>query len=248
MDHAELRRQLIEHARALAPSGLSQGTTGNLSVRIPEGMLITPSGVPYATMGPEDLVPVAPDGSHAHRLAPSSEWRMHRDIYLARPEVGAVVHAHPVYATTLAIRRMPIPPLHYMVAVAGGRDIPCARYATFGTPELSAAALEVLQDRQACLLANHGMIAIGPDLERAMWLAVEVETLAHQYVLSLALGGPVLLSDPEIARVVEKFRTYGLRRSSAVTRADAADAADAADPADAADAAHAANDPDRFSE
>ena len=211
VNHTALRQQLLAHCLELNRSGLSQGTTGNLSVRVAEGMLITPSGVPYATLRPEDLVVVDADGSWQHRLPPSSEWRFHRDIYLARPEVNAVVHAHPIHCTTLAIRHMPIPAVHYMIAVSGGSEIRCAPYATYGSAELSRLAVEALRDRTACLLANHGMIAIGPDLAKAMWIAVEVETLAHQYLLSLQIGGPILLPDEEIDRVIEKFKTYGLR-------------------------------------
>jgi L-fuculose-phosphate aldolase len=209
MPELELRRQLIAHGLQMQRSGLSEGTSGNLSVRTADGMLITPSGVPYDRLQPEDLVVVHPDGSSRHRLPPSSEWRFHRDIYQERPEIHAVVHAHPIYCTTLAIRRLPIPAVHYMIAVSGGSEIACAPYATYGTPELSRHAVEALRGRTACLLANHGMIAIGPDLDRAMWIALEVETLAHQYLLSLQIGGPVLLDEEEIQRVIEKFKSYG---------------------------------------
>jgi len=211
MNEIELRRQLIAHCLEMHRSGLSEGTTGNLSARVAGGMLITPSGVPYGALQPEDLVLVQPDGNCSHRLPPSSEWRFHRDIYRERPEIHAVVHAHPIHCTTLAIRHLPIPAVHYMIAVSGGSEIRCAPYATYGTPELSLLALEALRDRTACLLANHGMIAIGPDLPKAMWIAVEVETLARQYLLSLQIGGPVLLPDEEIQRVIEKFKSYGLR-------------------------------------
>lgn len=211
MEHLELRRQLIHHALRLGATGLSRGTSGNLSARCPEGMLITPSGIPYGQLQAGDIVLVAPDGSTDHVLAPSSEWRFHRDIYRHRPEIAAVVHAHPPYCTTLAIRRMPIPALHYMIALSGGPEIRCAPYATFGSEELSRVAVEALAGRTACLLANHGMIAIAADLDRAMWIAEEVETLAMQYVLSLQIGGPTLLPDEEIARVIGKFARYGLR-------------------------------------
>ena len=211
MSELEQRQQLIQASLDLIRSGLTQGTSGNLSVRTETGMLITPSGVPYATLLPRDIVPVRPDGSHDHPLNPSSEWQLHRDIYGARPEVQAIVHAHPTFSTALATCHLPIPPFHYMVAVAGGADIRCADYATFGTPELSAATLAALTDRKACLLANHGMVAIGESLARAMWLAVEVETLARQYLLALQIGGPRLLSADHIARVMEKFQSYGLQ-------------------------------------
>ena len=190
--------------------GLNQGTSGNISVRTEGGFLVTPSGRPYGTMSPDDIVPMRFDGSHEGPLTPSSEWRFHRDILAARPEIGAVVHAHPVYATAFAICGQDIPAAHYMIAAAGGPTIRCGTYATFGTPELSAAALVALDGRRACLLANHGLIATGATLERAMWLAVEVETLCRQYAVALQLGIPVILPDDEIARVVAKFANYGL--------------------------------------
>jgi L-fuculose-phosphate aldolase len=211
MSESELRAQLIQASLELIRSGLTQGTSGNLSVRTGTGMLITPSGVPYAMLLAQDIVPVRLDGHHDHALSPSSEWQLHRDIYAARPEVQAIVHAHPTYSTTLATCHLSIPAFHYMVAVAGGADIRCADYATFGTPELSVHTLAALADRKACLLANHGMVAISENLSRAMWLAVEVETLARQYLLALQIGGPRLLSADEIARVMEKFQSYGLK-------------------------------------
>lgn len=211
MSDTGLRQQLIDHCLEMNASGINHGTSGNLSVRVPGGMLITPSGVPYRDLRPEDIVPVALDGSTAHRLPPSSEWRFHRDIYAARPEVGAVVHAHPTWCTVLAIHHLPIPAVHYMVALGGGPDIRCARYETYGTEELSVAALEALEGRRACLLANHGMIATGTDLARALWLAIEVEGLAQQYVLSLQLGKPHVLPDTEIHKVLAKFKDYGKR-------------------------------------
>ncbi len=215
MSDLALRQEIIRNCLKLNASALSQGTSGNLSIRSGDGMLITPSGVPYEALQPQDIVFLSTNGSYDHRLPPSSEWRFHRDIYLAKPEVGAVVHAHPTYCTVLAIRGMAIPALHYMVAVGGGNDIRCAPYHTYGTAELSAAAVAALEGRSACLLANHGMIATGPDMAKAMWLAVEVETLARQYVYALMLGGPNLLSDDEITRVVEKFKGYGLRQEGA---------------------------------
>jgi ribulose-5-phosphate 4-epimerase/fuculose-1-phosphate aldolase len=208
---AALRREIIAQSRKMNELGLNQGTSGNISVRIPDGLLITPSGVPYDELEPEDIVPMRMDGSWSHPLRPSSEWRFHLDILKARPEVNAVVHAHPTYSTALAIRRQEIPAVHYMIAAAGGPSIRCATYATYGTPELSGHVLKALEDRSACLLANHGLIATAPTLARAMWLAVEIETLAHQYVLALQLGGPVCLLDDEIRRVVEKFKDYGPR-------------------------------------
>jgi L-fuculose-phosphate aldolase len=204
-----LRAALVEYGLRLGSSGLSEGSTGNISVRVPEGMLITPSGMAYDLLRPESMVLVLPDGSYSGMLKPSSEWQFHRDIYLERPEVGAVVHAHPVHATSLAIRGMAIPPLHYMIAVAGGKTIPCAPYATFGSEALSRHVLDTLRGFKACLLANHGMIAVGADLAEAMRIAIEVEVLAKQYIFTLQLGGPVLLDDEEMDRVLDKFKTYG---------------------------------------
>ena len=208
------RREIIAHCLKMNSSGLNQGTSGNLSVRWAEGMLVTPSGIAYEALQPEDIVYMTLDGRCEHPLAPSSEWRFHRDIYVAKPEVGAVVHAHPTHCTALAIRGMEIPAVHYMIACAGGPSIRCAGYHTYGTAELSQAAIEALKDRTCCLLANHGMIATGASMAKAMWLAIEMETLARQYILSLQLGGPNILPDDEIARVVAKFRNYGLKEKA----------------------------------
>jgi L-fuculose-phosphate aldolase len=195
-------------------TGLNQGTSGNVSARHGDAMLITPTGVPYDRLGPDDL-PLMPlhgeYGAWEGPLDPSSEWRFHLDIMRARPEVGAIVHAHSTYCTALAVARKEIPACHYMIAAAGGPTIRCAPYATYGTKELSDAALAALEGRTCCLLANHGMIATGPDLDKAKWLAVELETIAKQYYLALAIGGPVLLDDAEIERVKEKFKGYGPR-------------------------------------
>ena len=220
-----LRAQLVREARRLRPLGLATGTSGNLSVRIgggdgrqgddPGGMLITPSGIDYDTLQPEDIVALQFTGPGTarwqHPLDPSSEWAMHQAVYQARPEAGAVVHGHPTYATVLAIQGLEIPALHYMIAAAGGAPIRCAPYFTYGSAELSQAAVVALDGRKACLLAHHGLLAFERDLARAMWLAGEVETLAQQMVMCLALGGPRLLPDDEIARVVDKFSRYGLK-------------------------------------
>lgn len=211
MSEAALRRELLDHCLRMNASGINRGTSGNLSVRCGDGLLITPSGMPYEQLEPADLVYMQMDGRYEHHLLASSEWRFHRDILQQKPEINAVVHAHPLYCTTLAIRQMAIPAVHYMIAAAGGNSIRCAPYATFGTEELSVAALHALEDRYACLLAHHGLIALGPNLAKALWLAVEVETLAQQYFNTLLLGAPVILPDDEIARVVEKFKSYGLQ-------------------------------------
>ena len=214
------REQIATYGLKLTPSGLSQGTSGNLSVRHDDGFLITPSGTPYEEITPDAVVPVAMDGSHPPRQRPSSEWRFHRDIYAARPDVHAVVHAHPPYSTALAMCRMEIPAAHYMIAVSGGDSIRCAGYYTYGTQELSEAVVHALEGRLACLLANHGMIAVGATLEQAMWRAMEVETLARQYALALQVGKPALLNDTEVAEVLEKFGNYGLMsRNDSSTRA-----------------------------
>lgn len=209
-----LRRGIIQAARQMNAIGLNQGTSGNISARFEDRMLITPSGVPYDVLEPEDIAALPIDGAYGAYegpLKPSSEWRFHLDITKARAEVGAIVHAHSTFATTLACCRKEIPAVHYMIAASGGPTIRCADYATYGTKELSNAALRALEGRTCCLLANHGMIATGPDLGKAMWLAVELETIAKQYYYALALGGPVLLPDEEIAKVVERFKGYGPR-------------------------------------
>ncbi|MBZ9813535.1 L-fuculose-phosphate aldolase [Mesorhizobium sp. CA7] len=211
----EARRAIIDACIEMNALGINQGTSGNISRRHGEGMLISPTSTPYDTLQPEDIVLMGWDGEVDGRLPPSSEWRFHLDIMKARPEVNAVVHAHPTYCTTIAIMGRKIPAIHYMVAVAGGSDIRCAPYATFGTAELSAHAVEALRDRKACLLAQHGMIAVGSSLAQAMWLAVEVETLARQYHGALQIGEPPILSDEEIENVIKRMASYGLRDNDA---------------------------------
>ena len=193
--------------------GINQGTSGNISARCGDAMLITPSATPYEDMRPEDVAVMKLDGEAdwAGPLKPSTEWRFHRDILRGRPDAGAVVHTHAACCTALAILRRPIPAVHYMIAAFGGTDVRCAPYATFGTAELAAHALAALEGRNACLLANHGMIVAGATLARAMWLAVELETLARQYCASLQLGDPVLLTDAEVADAARGFATYGLQ-------------------------------------
>ncbi len=217
-EEQKLRQGIIDACLAMNAQGINQGTSGNVSARHGKSMLITPSGVPYEELKPADIVAMPLDGgngAYKGKLAPSSEWRFHLDIMAARPEVGAVVHTHSTYATAMAICGLEIPAVHYMVAAAGGPTIRVAPYATYGTEELSHNALAALEDRSACLLANHGVIATGPNLQRALWLAGEVETLARQYVLARALGNPTVLPDDEIAVVVEKFKSYGPRGKAA---------------------------------
>jgi L-fuculose-phosphate aldolase len=204
-----LRRAVVAAARALNADGLSQGTSGNVSARAGGGFLVTPSGVGYGDLTADSIVQMDMNGGHTGRLLPSSEWRVHRDIYAAREDAGAVVHAHAPFATTLACLGRGIPAFHYMVAVAGGHDIRCAGYATFGTQALSDKALRALDGRRACLLANHGLIAIGGDPEGALALANEVETLAGMYWRALQVGEPRILSRAEMRRVLRKFETYG---------------------------------------
>ncbi len=209
-DELTLRKDIVAQGAKLAASGLSQGTSGNLSIRCGAGFLITPSGAPYEEIAPEDVVLVDMDGHWDQRLRPSSEWRFHRDIYAARADVQAVVHVHPPYSTALAMCRVDIPAAHYMIAVGGGDSIRCADYHTYGTQALSDAVVRALDGRLACLMANHGMIATGATMAQAMWRAIEVETLARQYALALQVGKPVMLTKDEVTQVLEKFGHYGL--------------------------------------
>jgi len=209
-DVLTLRKDIVGQGMKLATSGLSQGTSGNLSTRCGAGFLITPSGTPYEGLTPADIVLLDMAGHYEHPLRPSSEWRFHRDIYAARPDILAVVHVHPPYSTALAMCRMAIPAAHYMIAVGGGDSIRCAEYHTYGTQALSDAVLQALEGRLACLMANHGLIATGTTLVQAIWRAVEVENLARQYALALQVGKPVLLTDREVTEVLEKFAHYGL--------------------------------------
>lgn len=208
---SDLPALVAEFARRSVAAELNQGTSGNVSARSPDGFLITPSGRDMTGLGAADVVPVAMDGGAPEGMKPSSEWRFHRDIYAAFPEAGAIVHAHSPFAVALACLRRDVPPFHYMVAMAGGTDIRCARYATFGTQALSDAVLEALQDRRACLMANHGLVAWGKSLGGALALALEVEALCGQYLRCLQAGEPVLLTDAEMGEVLEKFRGYGRR-------------------------------------
>lgn len=216
MNEAEraARETVVAAMRELGTSGLNRGTSGNVSLRFGDALLITPSAVPPSELT-ADLVAkmdlADEEGGYEGPRPPSSEWRFHRDILRARPQANAVVHTHSPYATVLAIGRRSIPAVHYMIAGFGGPTIPCSDYATFGTPELSAAALAALEGRNGCLLANHGSITVAPTMARALWLAVELETLAFQYHQALLLGDPVILTDAEIAAAADKFSTYGRR-------------------------------------
>lgn len=204
------RREVLEVAREMSRCGLSPGRSGNVSRRWRDGLLITPSGLAYDGLQPEDIVWIDPDGRSGEvSRKPSSEWRFHAAIMAARPEIGAVVHSHSLHATALACARRPIPAFHYMVAAAGGADILCAPYATFGTAELAAHAVRALDGRRACLLANHGQIAIGADPAAALDLAREVETLAAQYCEVLKIGGVHLLDRAAMEEVLARFADYG---------------------------------------
>ncbi len=205
-----LRKDVVATALAMSRSGLSPGRSGNVSCRWSDGMLITPSGKHYEEISPDDIVFVGRDGSfEQNSQLPSSEWHFHLAAYNARPDRNALVHAHSLHATALACAHKAIPAFHYMVAVAGGKDIPCVPYATFGTPELARHVADGLKERDACLMANHGQIAIGLTLAAALELASEVEVLAEQYIATLMLGPAHILPDEEMEIVIGKFRSYG---------------------------------------
>lgn len=209
-DESWLRQEIIDTALAMSQEGLSPGRSGNVSARWNGGMLITPTGMNYGELIPEDIVFIEGKDQTAQGVrAPSSEWRFHFSAYGARKAANAVVHTHSRFATALACCRKSIPAFHYMVGVAGGNDIPLAGYATFGTKELAGNVAKMLKDRTACLMANHGVIACGTNLNQALELAREVEVLAAQYVTALQAGDPYILDDDEMERVAERFKTYG---------------------------------------
>ncbi len=213
---------LVAAMKQLDARGLNRGASGNCSVRTAHGFLITPSGVPPQELSESLLVPMRISDTPTahvtdvteHGANPSSEWRFHHDIYAQRPDVNAIVHCHSPFATSLACLHKEVPPFHYMIAVAGGPTIRCAPYALFGTQELSNHALQALRDRKACLLANHGMIALGQNLADALRVAIEVESLCEQYWRALQIGVPAILSDAQMAEVMEKFKTYGPRHDA----------------------------------
>jgi L-fuculose-phosphate aldolase len=229
----DLRLSIADKCRWMNTAGLNQGTSGNISVRYGDQMLITPSAIPYEDLTPEMIAVMPIDGEYGAfegPLKPSTEWRFHLDIMKNRPEVGAIVHTHATFATVLAIARREIPACHYMIASFGGNNVRCAEYATYGTKELSQNALKALEGRSACLLANHGLIATGPTLPRAMWAAVELETIAKQYYYALALGSMAILSDEQVKDTQKSFSTYGLQdvQPELKTKAKAEASADAA--------------------
>ena len=204
-----LRERIIAVCRQLEQTGLNRGTTGNVSCRDGDHLLITPSGVPVPALNPAGIVAMDFNGQVIGSGKPSSEWHFHLDLMKSRPEFNAIVHTHSPHATALACLRENLPPFHYMIAVAGGDSIRCAPYALFGTEALSAHAAEAMKDRKACLLANHGLIAAGRDLEEAMAIAIEVESLCEQYLIARQSGTPVLLSASEMQAVIERFGSYG---------------------------------------
>ncbi len=210
-EELKIRADMVATCRAMEAKGLNQGTAGNLSVRHGAGFLVTPSSLPYDIMQPQDIVEMGWDGTYVGRR-PSSEWRFHRDILRARADVNVVLHCHSPYATSVACHHRTIPAFHYMVGVMGGNTLRCAAYATYGTQALSDAAIAALEGRKACLLGQHGQISLGKTLEAALWMAVEVETLARMYQQALVLGEPPVLSDEEMDRVIAQMTrmSYGL--------------------------------------
>ncbi|EQB1743858.1 TPA: L-fuculose-phosphate aldolase [Citrobacter farmeri] len=212
MERTRLSQDIIETCLEMTHLGLNQGTAGNISVRYKDGMLITPSGIPYERLTENMIVFVDKNGNFEDGKVPSSEWRFHLAVYQTRPDMNAVVHNHAIYCTAVSILNRPIPAIHYMIAAAGGNTIPCAPYATFGTRELSEHVVAALRDRKATLLQHHGLIACEENLEKALWLAHEVEVLARLYINTLSVTDSVpVLNDAAIAVVLEKFKTYGLR-------------------------------------
>ncbi len=209
LKHEKLRQAVIETCLAMNEEGINQGTSGNVSVRVPQGFLITASGVPYKKMKPHHIVLMDVGGGYHGDYLPSTEWRMHMDIYRARAEAKAIVHVHSPYATALAALRLEIPAFHYMIGIGGGTSLRVSDYAEFGTQELSNTMLIALEGRSACLLANHGQIAFGNDLDQALWRASEVEALAHQFWATKAIGKPVVLDEGQMTSVLKRFKTYG---------------------------------------
>ncbi len=206
---ADLRQELIEACCAMNGLGINRGTSGNISVRVSDGILISPSGVPYEELTPDLIVKMDARGSFEGDILPSSEWPMHVAVLRARPDFNALVHTHSTHATALSVLERDIPPLHYLVAAAGGNSIRCAEYATFGTPELGNSIIESMQDRRACLLAHHGVLTGHKTLKKALSLAVTVEEMARLTLLCLPMGDPPLLSDKQMAETLEKIGSYG---------------------------------------
>ncbi len=209
MNQRELNKQVLATARALMSNGLNRGSAGNVSVRYGSGFIVSPTGMDYEECTDADMVFVDMDGTVRGDRKPSSEWPFHRDIYQHFAKAGAVIHTHSSFATSLACMDSEIPPFHYMIARFGGSTVRCARYATFGTQELSDAIIDALADRCACLMSHHGMVVYGENLEHALKLAIELETLCEQYWRVLQIGEPELLSGEEMQRILQKISTYG---------------------------------------
>lgn len=208
--------EIIKHCLEMNSAGINQGVSGNISVRVDDQMMIiTPTGIPYDSLEPRDLVEMTFDGAFNGSLKPSSEWRIHAAIYRNYSDAQTVVHAHPLFATALAIQGWNIPAIHYMVTIGGGHDIRCADYATFGSEQLAENVVSALRERTVCLMAHHGMVSTGPSLAIAMHRAKETETLARQYVIAKLLGTPEVLGIEEIGRVMDKLQDYGLREKPA---------------------------------
>jgi L-fuculose-phosphate aldolase len=211
MTEQQSREQLLTASRRMVELGLNRGTAGNTSVRLGDGMLITPSALPVGEMTTDSMVRMDLEGKVLQGGKPSSEWRFHRDIFVARPEIGAVLHMHSTFATTIACLGKDVPAVHYHIAIAGGDSIRCTPYTIFGEQNLSDLALEALHDRKACLLGNHGMIALGKDLVDALSVAQEVEYLCEIYWRTLQAGTPQILTTQQMHAVKEKFVEYKKR-------------------------------------
>jgi L-fuculose-phosphate aldolase len=208
-----LRDELVVTAKRMSELGLTPGMSGNVSVRGPSGIFVTPSGMPYSELRPDDAVDIKEDGTiRPGQRMPSTEWRLHRDILGARQDITAIVHTHSLYCTTISMLRRPIPAVHYMIVLAGSDEIPCADYATFGSAQLALNAVTALRGGDACLLANHGMVALGRTLPAALKLAAEVETLASQYWHAAQVGSPHVLDRDELIKVRDRFAEYGQRK------------------------------------
>lgn len=213
MSELNIRKEIIEACKEMNALGINQGTSGNISAKYDGRMLISPSATPYDQCTPDMVasLPLDSTGGYDGPRKPSTEWRFHLALHAARADVGAVVHAHPTYCTTLAMARRPIPAAHYMIAAFGGNTVELADYALFGSAELNAHVLRAMEGRLACLMANHGMCAVGENMAKAMWRAVELETIAKQYYHTLLIGGPVLLSDKEVEQTANSFAGYGIQ-------------------------------------
>lgn len=215
-DELTLRNEIIEGCRSMNSLGINKGTSGNISMRYGDGFLISPTGIPYEKLAPEHVVAMRWDASYEGDVLPSSEWRFHRDILMARDDLNAVVHTHSTHATAVSILERDIPAIHYMIASAGGSSIRCAPYEIFGSQELADRIIDALEGRRACLMAHHGVVAAHVSVARALSLAVTVEELARQYLLCLPFGEPPVLSETQIAAVLEKFKTYGQQSNAAL--------------------------------